>query len=763
MDPISVFALAASILQVVDFSTKLLSTEYQLYQDGSTVRNSEFILIADDLSSLNDKIKSYARPDLSVFRPLAKDNQALENLASQVAKIVDELTTVLLRFQVKGNATVFKSFKHAVLTMWNESTIRHFFRQESRLRLTPAQALENLASQVAKIVDELTTVLLRFRVKGNATVFKSFKHAVLTMWNKSTIEETVKRLESIREEVQFRILVSMMEKVAKNELLMDTAFQSLDKGTQAIVQCILQGGTDLAAMIAAQMFESARREDAREAAAIRRHDELLARVVRLPYAFGPDISAGKPQVDRYENVKSAHSKTFDWILQPPKKANVPWDNLDEWLRTKTGVYWISGKAGSGKSTLMKYLVNDARFRQALKSWAGDTPLLITSFYFWNPGNSMQKSQEGLFRTIIHQILNGEPALGPVLFPGNTSRAQAGWIILPSTNFVARVPLKIALIIDGLDEFEPTDASYTELADMFLAASRSTNVKAVLSSRPLSAFEASFTSSPTLRLHELTKQDIEIFVGDQLRCQPRVDELSQVDPAGVEALIAEIVSAASGIFFWVRLVVDSLLEGFWNFDELADLRQRLRAIPRGLEDLFAHMLHQFPSEYRAQPSRMFQIIRCNASLGEIGDAFLPGAYPLTAMGLFFTEFSLQKVMEAAINQNRKLETIEQRGFPLEDNSVYHDADVQYLHRSVADWLQRKRVWDMIIEGTRATDFDPHVAILHSLVMRLKCSPPPSTFLFDKNVGFLEDQWKIVNAVMHSAKSAEESTEEHKRLF
>jgi hypothetical protein len=82
MDPISAFGVAAGVLQVVAFSTKLLSVGHQLYQDGSTVQNSDFVLVVDDLSSLNDKIKSWARPDPTLAGPLAKDNQASLHIRS---------------------------------------------------------------------------------------------------------------------------------------------------------------------------------------------------------------------------------------------------------------------------------------------------------------------------------------------------------------------------------------------------------------------------------------------------------------------------------------------------------------------------------------------------------------------------------------------------------------------------------------------------------------------------------------------------------
>ena len=56
---------------------------------------------------------------------------------------------------------------------------------------------------------------------------------------------------------------------------------------------------------------------------------------------------------RYENVRDAHEKTFDWVFDERNNAlgeelrlKV---NLHEWLEHCGGVYWITGKAGSGKS------------------------------------------------------------------------------------------------------------------------------------------------------------------------------------------------------------------------------------------------------------------------------------------------------------------------------------------------------------------------------------------------------------------------------
>jgi hypothetical protein len=56
---------------------------------------------------------------------------------------------------------------------------------------------------------------------------------------------------------------------------------------------------------------------------------------------------------RYEDVIEAHPKTFEWAFCDSTAEQCSWSNLSQWLRQGNSVYWICGKAGSGKSTLMK--------------------------------------------------------------------------------------------------------------------------------------------------------------------------------------------------------------------------------------------------------------------------------------------------------------------------------------------------------------------------------------------------------------------------
>ena len=106
---------------------------------------------------------------------------------------------------------------------------------------------------------------------------------------------------------------------------------------------------------------------------------------------------------REERIVDAHKGTLEWIFDESNQAVGPWDNLVQWLKCGKGTYWISGKAGAGKSTLMSFLTQDERTMTLLKIWGGDSDVLIPKFFSWNAGTTMEKSIEGLLRSLLWQI------------------------------------------------------------------------------------------------------------------------------------------------------------------------------------------------------------------------------------------------------------------------------------------------------------------------------------------------------------------------
>jgi hypothetical protein len=386
---------------------------------------------------------------------------------------------------------------------------------------------------------------------------------------------------------------------------------------------------------------------------------------------------------------------------------------------------------------MKFLCRDPRLHAALTLWAGDAKLLILRFCFWNAGSDLQKSQEGLFRSLLYQILDQAPSLGSELFREHYKtpalvaqfpsfhelrRGIQGFMDLKAGSF------KVAILIDGLDEFEATNMTMPELAELFVNATRSTHIKALLSSRPLAAFKGAFKKEPRLRLDQLTHDDITAYVDDKIVGHPRIAGLSTDHAGEVQALIDEIVSSASGVFLWVKLVVRSLLEGLDNFDHIPDLQKRLRLLPKDLEALFRHMLRHIPDEYKTESSEMFQIVRRYNDRArhtpsaltlkfaeEAESTVLTASIKPIAIGqrLWYDEVVAGRLRSRCVG----LLEIRQRNHIGSPNPV---ACVEYLHKSVAEFLAKDNIWDNITTHTCKAKFDANTALLRSFVMQVKCA-------------------------------------------
>ena len=96
--------------------------------------------------------------------------------------------------------------------------------------------------------------------------------------------------------------------------------------------------------------------------------------------------------ERRATISKAYRRTFQWMYQDRISQKRFWDDLPNWLATGRGYYWISGKAGSGKSTLMKYILGNTKTADALQKWSGSSEFLVASFFFWYAGTPLQKYQ-----------------------------------------------------------------------------------------------------------------------------------------------------------------------------------------------------------------------------------------------------------------------------------------------------------------------------------------------------------------------------------
>lgn len=84
--------------------------------------------------------------------------------------------------------------------------------------------------------------------------------------------------------------------------------------------------------------------------------------------------------NRQDAIPEAHKRTLNWIFRSVDKEN-PWDNFPRWLASDDDIYWVNGKAGSGKSTLMKFLSSHPETHNKLATWASGARLETPAFFF----------------------------------------------------------------------------------------------------------------------------------------------------------------------------------------------------------------------------------------------------------------------------------------------------------------------------------------------------------------------------------------------
>ncbi|KAL4928882.1 uncharacterized protein BDV17DRAFT_263032 [Aspergillus undulatus] len=411
----------------------------------------------------------------------------------------------------------------------------------------------------------------------------------------------------------------------------------------------------------------------------------------------------KAMTKRHSQIDNAHFNTLDWVLDKSTTT------LSRWLEEEGGIYWVTGLAGSGKSTLMKYISDHDRTKIALKLWAGEERLFVASFYFWNVGVDMQKSQLGLLQSILYQILRFDPSLVSQVCPNH--QGSEPWDITELKNAFADLAsaassARFCFFIDGLDEY---DGSEWEIIKVLKTLAQSKNVKICASSRPWAAFEKELTHPERMfMLQDFTRRDMENYVHSMLTDNDTFQELVRRDSRCL-GLVPEIAERANGVWLWVFLVVRDLTRDIKNGETYTTLEARLRSLPQELNQYFTRILNRIDPFFRKDTARIFLIAVESAS-------------PLPLFALSFLESELKDERYALYSDVKTLTTTEisnvcadlrlqlqarcgdlllVRTDEAEDAFFKHSVD--FLHRTVRDFLR-----------------DNHHTALHSLVPQHFCS-------------------------------------------
>ncbi|KAG8165596.1 hypothetical protein KVR01_004148 [Diaporthe batatas] len=560
MEALAAVSLAGNILQFVETIKKLVSSAHQVYHIGISEDHLEIDSLTDHLQAWVSRVTP---PDPPSGVLLSEDEKSIRALGAQCNQVAQQLLGVVNNLKVTnrdGTHGRIESFYKALLGVWKQGEV------------------EALQARLERIGDNIQKHLAAYDSK-----------------------KILQRLDDL-EKGNYRLEAHRAEEISELRTQFSDIFTSIgdnlgEANSRARTSTILLGA---AAKGSRYSVEQAILEDLR-------FDAIN---------------------DRHDTIRDAHEQTLTWLFGTDDQCSP--STFDAWLTSDDDLYWISGKPGSGKSTLMKFLCDHPRTIEKLEIWSKKTRLIRAEYFFWGAGRqNLQKSQEGLLRSIVYQILRQCPDLIPQTYPNTwrlcfpedqhptraVSTTESASALVPLSvlgllatirtvcDLAAQSEAKFCFFIDGLDEY---DGKPADVIDLIRALRTLPNVKLCLSSRDWNEFDQEFGKDRTQRLYmqDFNRNDISAYVHDTFAKDDNYQEMEDRDTAGKE-LIEEIVEAANGVFLWVFLVVRSFQEGLTNADDISDLQQRLRTLPKDLNEYFERiLLFDVVEDYRRQSAEIF---------------------------------------------------------------------------------------------------------------------------------------------------------------
>lgn len=254
-------------------------------------------------------------------------------------------------------------------------------------------------------------------------------------------------------------------------------------------------------------------------------------------------------------------------------------NWYEHTERDNGLLWVKGSPGTGKSTLMKHILQDC---QTKGKYA------IAAYFFNARGAELEKTPLGMLRSLLFQLLQHEPSLYDHFLPMFRKKQldydlDWDWCEPELASFFFSKLQKcqsrpLLIMIDALDECVESDVQ--KVAEFLQRLSTSAmdagkTLKICLSSRHYPSIR--FKEYQELVLEKEKQHDEDIFKYISSNLTQKNEEIEE-----------ELRKKSSGIFMWVVLVI-TMLNRAYEDGKIEVMKQMLDKIPLKLEEVFAMLL------------------------------------------------------------------------------------------------------------------------------------------------------------------------------
>lgn len=276
--------------------------------------------------------------------------------------------------------------------------------------------------------------------------------------------------------------------------------------------------------------------------------------------------------------------TLEWV--PEHEVYQQWDSKD----TSSALLWISGNPGCGKTVMSAFIVD--RLEIAVQ----DTDASV-AYFFCDDKEGLQKSAQSLLRGVIHQLITKTPSLikhAMGAYRANESKMLESLDLLWDI-FISAVADPITdgsyIILDGLDECEKVSRTdfLRRLNNYFHPEVTNPSMpylKVLITSRPYREIALLLSKHRTIRLK--TEDEGSNIEADITRfISQKVDEMQETchyNSELKERVRTKLESGADGMFLWVSLVVQELLD-----TPIHLVSEALETTPDSLNELYTYLL------------------------------------------------------------------------------------------------------------------------------------------------------------------------------
>ncbi|KAG6356807.1 hypothetical protein INS49_014681 [Diaporthe citri] len=566
--------------------------------------------------------------------------------------------------------------------------------------------LRDVAGHILKTAAELKIELAK--ISGGSSqgwARKVIGGIIKAIFRQKKLERLEEKVLAYQRAFESRLLLSLRSRIDLSALQRKDDFNRLDNSLQGFIKGLSNGHTKLEDLLRDQ--SSTLHEISTTMQAVVRNMDSREKQGFL-YSLRYDTMN-----ERFNRIELAHSGTFEWIFRQDPESDEDTDigsgrgvredsagrqgsgycpdfDIPSFVQSDTdNIYWITGKPGSGKSTLMKFMIDDPRMQSLLKQVFPACMSIIASHFIWAAGTSVQKSLRGILSSLLFQILSQDKVALDSLASQFLNKPQRlslnDWSEHQLNEALQMVCSDsrnaVCVLIDGLDEIEPRDIQ--KILNVIDDLSTLPYTKCIVSSRPEEIFSRHFTrrGARYLSMQNFTGSDVRRYATEEVN--QWID-----DSERLRDVVNILCRRAEGVFLWVALAVKGQRLGAVYKDGPELLARRLEQLPMGLSELYSDMWNRLNED--------------KDIYGEQGAKYLNQMMEMTPFGDHLCmAFATQPALVRKSFQPSSLAFLDELEDILEDLVVWirvrtaglietetggYPREIEFVHRSAVEFLE-----------------------------------------------------------------------------